>query len=173
MECGLGVGGGGGAAMGPGAMGPPSGSGNATGTSAISAAASGSAAPQRPMPAKLPPGQMAMMRLQQILTGPSSSSDDSCTPSEVEEGRREAQRPIGEENKQLEWMLEQQQYWLGQPEQMLPVLWQEQGEAPDRPARAPRARGLTNEERIARRKKSLSESNKRYQAKRRGEVRFG
>jgi hypothetical protein len=85
-----------------------------------------------------------------------------------------------ESYKQLTWMLKRPEQWLDPPGERearrsggTQQQQQQEGEGEELPPRPKmmRARGLTPEERIARRKRSLAESNKRYQAKRKSEVR--
>ncbi|KIZ01111.1 hypothetical protein MNEG_6849 [Monoraphidium neglectum] len=81
---------------------------------------------------------------------------------------------------QIHWMKDQKQHWLGtqhgdglgegrgaQP-QPAPSTAGEQLQQQQQQQRPPRAQGLTPEERLARRRRSLAESNKRYQARRKG-----
>jgi hypothetical protein len=83
---------------------------------------------------------------------------------------------------QIHWMKDQKQHWLGtqhgdglgegrgaQP-QPAPGTAGEQLQQQQQQQRPPRAQGLTPEERLARRRRSLAESNKRYQARRKGMV---
>jgi len=96
------------------------------------------ALPGQVSPDQLPPGQLAMLRLQQILGGDSDSrstgeSAAHATPVNMQQQQQQQQRELTEQavvvrSRQIAWMQEQQQHWLGSGSSEDPLIKTQQDE---------------------------------------------